>query len=174
MTLVSSGTIRMSQINTELGRTSNLTITLDKAENGVYGAINTNSTSRPSATNPATMSEWYGYNHNAVAATPPTFNWTLSRVGPTGGVLTIYINESPTPILNTATAGSGTITVSAGDSVLMNITQNFKVSDTTSLQLSNQSGVIATVSNLDADSSLLWVMQNNNNYSLLAVQGNAI
>lgn len=68
MTLVSSGTIRMSDINTELGRSSTATISLDTAENGGYATINTNSASRPSSTNPASMSEWYGYNHNAAPA----------------------------------------------------------------------------------------------------------
>ena len=57
----------MSDINTELGRSSTATISLDSAENGSYATINTNSTSRPSSTNPASMSEWYGYNHNAAA-----------------------------------------------------------------------------------------------------------
>jgi hypothetical protein len=55
----------MSQINTELGRASNSQISLDTAENGGYGAINTNSSSRPSSNNPAAISEWWGYNHNA-------------------------------------------------------------------------------------------------------------
>jgi len=67
MTLVSSGTIRMSQINAELGRSSTSTISLNTAENGGYATINTNSTSRPSSSDPARMSEWYGYNHNAAA-----------------------------------------------------------------------------------------------------------
>lgn len=60
-----SGTIRMSQINTELGRSSTATISLDTAENGGYAAINQASASRPSASNPASLSEWYSYNHNA-------------------------------------------------------------------------------------------------------------
>jgi hypothetical protein len=68
MTLVSSGTIRMSDINVELGRSSTANISLDAAENGSYGAINTNSASRPSSNNPAAMSEWYSYNHNAAPA----------------------------------------------------------------------------------------------------------
>ena len=55
----------MSEINTELGRTSTATISLDSAENGTYATINTNSASYPSATNPASMSEWYGYDHSA-------------------------------------------------------------------------------------------------------------
>jgi len=65
MTLQSSGQISMSQINTELGRSSTATISLDTAENGGYATINTNSSSRPSSGNPAAMSEWYSYNHNA-------------------------------------------------------------------------------------------------------------
>ena len=73
MTLVSSGTIRMSDINTELGRSSTATISLDSAENGSYATINTNSTSRPSSTNPASMSEWYSYNHSAAPAV--TYTW---------------------------------------------------------------------------------------------------
>ena len=65
MALPSSGQISMSQINTELGRSSTAQISLDTAENGGYGAINTNSSSRPNASNPAAMSEWYSYNHSA-------------------------------------------------------------------------------------------------------------
>ena len=63
MALQASGEIRMSQINTELGRTSSSLISLNDAENGVYATINTASPSKPSATNPASMSEWYSYNH---------------------------------------------------------------------------------------------------------------
>jgi len=68
MALQSSGTIKMSEINTELGRSSTATISLDDAENGTYATINTASASYPNASNPAAMSEWYGYNHTASAA----------------------------------------------------------------------------------------------------------
>lgn len=65
MTMPASGTIRMSQINTELGRSSTASISLDTAENGGYAAINQASASRPNSSNPALLSEWYNYNHNA-------------------------------------------------------------------------------------------------------------
>lgn len=58
-------TLSMGDINVELGRSRTATISLDAAENGSYGAINQASSSRPSASNPASISEWYGYNHNA-------------------------------------------------------------------------------------------------------------
>jgi hypothetical protein len=68
MALQSSGTIKMSEINTELGRSSNATISLDTAENGGYATINTASPSYPSSSNPASMSEWYSYDHSSSSA----------------------------------------------------------------------------------------------------------
>ena len=58
----------MSQINTELGRSSTATISLDTAESGGYVAINTASSSTPNNARPAAMSEWYSYDHSATAA----------------------------------------------------------------------------------------------------------
>lgn len=57
--------ISLSQINTELGRASNAQISLNTAEDNGYVAINGCSQYRPRAANPAKMSEWYRYNHNA-------------------------------------------------------------------------------------------------------------
>lgn len=54
----------MGDINVELGRSRTAYISLDAAENGSYVAINTNSPSRPSSSNPASISEWYSYNHS--------------------------------------------------------------------------------------------------------------
>ena len=66
MALQGSGQlIRMSQINTELGRSSTATISLDTAENGGYSAINTCASPFPLSANAASMSEWYSYNHSA-------------------------------------------------------------------------------------------------------------
>lgn len=74
MALPSSGQISMSQIRTELGIPSQAPFSLDTAENGGYVAINQNSTSRPSASNPAAMSEWYSYDHSAAGCNAPTIN----------------------------------------------------------------------------------------------------
>lgn len=63
MALPSTGSISMNQINIELGRASGANISLDAAENGSYAAINQNSVAKPSSGNPASMSEWRGYNH---------------------------------------------------------------------------------------------------------------
>lgn len=68
MALQANGTIKMSEINTELGRTSSATISLDSAESGTYATINTASSSYPNNARPASMSEWYSYNHSSSSA----------------------------------------------------------------------------------------------------------
>ena len=81
MALQSSGTIKMSEINTELGRSSTATISLDTAENGGYGAINMSSPSYPSSSNPAAMSEWYGYNHTTTPPPQGSTSFTIFNQG---------------------------------------------------------------------------------------------
>jgi hypothetical protein len=66
MALASSGTISVSQINTELGRTSTSSNTsLTSLNTGAHVSLNSNSTSKPNSSTPHQMSEWYSYNHSA-------------------------------------------------------------------------------------------------------------
>lgn len=75
MTLPNSGNpISFSQIRTELGHSG--AIGLNAAETGTYGAINTNSASRPNGSSPSTMSEWYGYDH-AASGGPTIYSHSL-------------------------------------------------------------------------------------------------
>lgn len=91
MTLVGYGAISMGDINVELGRSRTAQISLDTAENGGYGAINPNGTGNiPSATNPAQMSEWYGYDHNAAPAVTYTYYGILYYNDPCQGFGTYY------------------------------------------------------------------------------------
>lgn len=90
MALQSSGSISASQINTELGRSSTSNISLDSAENGSYAAINSCSPSRPNASNPASMSEWYGYNHSFACCNAPS----ITSITPGTNSLTVYFSTS--------------------------------------------------------------------------------
>jgi hypothetical protein len=82
MPLPSSGQLGLSQINSELGRPASSQISLDSAEDGSYGAINSNSRSRPSPLNPASVSEWYSYDH--LAGGGPGEGLTLIQLGYSG------------------------------------------------------------------------------------------
>jgi hypothetical protein len=65
MAIPGSGALSAQTINFELGRSRGAQMSIDTAENGGYGTINTNSSSRPNSANPAAYSEWYNYNHTA-------------------------------------------------------------------------------------------------------------
>lgn len=65
MSLPSTGQIKASDINIELGRTSTLQYSFQQAESGIYVPINTASTIRPNGAAPNSISEWRGYNHTA-------------------------------------------------------------------------------------------------------------
>jgi hypothetical protein len=82
MPLPATGRISMGDINVELGRSRNATISLDVAENGTYVAINQNSASKPSSTNPATISEWRSYNHSTVSS----FGYQFAEFGSSTGL----------------------------------------------------------------------------------------
>lgn len=87
----------MSQINTELGRSSTATISLDTAENGGYGAINTCSPAYPNSGNPARISEWYSYN----------------RTAPCLSALLVYLNTS----LESTCYGSSATVYTSGNTI---------------------------------------------------------
>lgn len=59
MSLPSSGILRFSDIRTELGVPNQTPFKLAEAERGTYAPINANSS--VTGSNPARVSEWYGY-----------------------------------------------------------------------------------------------------------------
>lgn len=65
MALPTIGQLSMNDIRGELNRSTTTNFSLDGAESGTYGSINTQSSSRPNNARPAAISEWYGYNHDA-------------------------------------------------------------------------------------------------------------
>lgn len=103
--------ISMSQINTELGRSSTATISLDTAENGGYATINTCSPYYPAANNPATMDEWHGYNHSAACLTSFTmyyYNTGDGYYGGTSATEACAATYTATVYSSTSTIGNGT------------------------------------------------------------------
>ena len=70
MPLLSSGQLKMSQINQELGRTSTSgNSALKNLSTGATVSLNSSATSKPNGTAPHAMSEWHGYNHSASSTT---------------------------------------------------------------------------------------------------------
>jgi len=67
MPLPSSGEISFSDINTELGQSSDAELSIDDAAQGNVSTINTNSANTPDSSTPHSISEWYGYDHSATA-----------------------------------------------------------------------------------------------------------
>jgi hypothetical protein len=65
MALADSGEISFSDINTELGRSSDAELSLSDAAQGNVAVINTNSANTPDSSTPHSISEWYSYNHSA-------------------------------------------------------------------------------------------------------------
>jgi len=83
MTITGSAQVKMSEINTEFGRTSTTANTsLEDLSDGTVATINTGNDSgdRPDGSAPHAMSEFYSYDHDLV--TNETFNaWTGSFSG---------------------------------------------------------------------------------------------
>jgi hypothetical protein len=66
MAIPLTGSLSASMINVELGRSATAMFSLKDAETGGYGAINLCSIYYPDGSAPYAMSEWYGYDHNAL------------------------------------------------------------------------------------------------------------
>lgn len=63
MALPLQGSISIDDIRQELGIGGNVDFSLNSAEDGGYVTLNPCSTYKPSSPNPASLSEWYGYDH---------------------------------------------------------------------------------------------------------------
>lgn len=83
MALNSSGQISMNDIRIELGIPTQSPFSLDTAENGSYVLLNQCSPSKPSSTNPASISEWYSYCHTCSCG---TFDCDDSQNNGSGGM----------------------------------------------------------------------------------------
>ena len=151
MTLQASGQLSMSQINSELRRSSTSQISLDTAENGGYGAINQNSLSRPNPTNPAYISEWYGYNHTAQPSETINHIYTID-FAPEGGSCTITNNG--VRIIRTSTTTQGSFTSVVGDAIRVTISpatggtrgfSNIRISRGSNTIVANSSSTTAIV-----------------------------
>ena len=96
MALPVTGTIKFSDLNIELGRSSTAEISLATALNGGYIALNTGCSPAPSATDPDALSEWYSYDQCCnlgphTQDTTGTLADDCAAYG--GGVVTVYSNN---------------------------------------------------------------------------------
>ena len=106
MALTSSGQIAMSEINTELGRTSTTANTsLEDLSDGTYATINTanNSADRPDGSAPHAMTEFYSYDHDLASTSWSTSNNTGLNLGGDGGTTDVSNSDAEM----TVTGGSG-------------------------------------------------------------------
>lgn len=159
MTLVRSGQLGLGDINVELGRSRTSQISLDTAENGGYGAINQNSRSRPSSTNPAAVSEWYGYNHTFVPA-PVTSNilWEYINDASTTTPFRIYVNG--TAIANVTLSTIGESAAAFGATVSIEVYDNGRLGgSTTSLLVQRDNTEIFYQGSQDANIFHSFVVQ---------------
>ena len=87
MALTSSGQIKMSEINTEFGRTSTTAnSSLEDLSDGTVATINTLNASadRPDGAAPHAMSEFYSYNHSAATTVGNPSDTSITFIGDVG------------------------------------------------------------------------------------------
>ena len=128
MTLTSSGQIKMSDINTEFGRTSNTAnSSLEDLSDGTVATINTGNASanRPDGSTPHQMSEFYSYDHDLASTSfSPTSFTGVNLSGDAGDTAS---SSNKTFTLTGGSGGcSGAITTTGGPF------GNFKVAVATS------------------------------------------
>lgn len=101
MALPGSGTITAAMINTELGRSSTATFSINAARNGDYVALNPYSPTLPPSTGTVSFASWYGYCQSC------SFYWPNAKFG------NDFFNvcfETPTPVYTISpTVGVNTI-----------------------------------------------------------------
>lgn len=117
MTLQSSGQISFNDLRVELAIPSQAPFSITDAATGVYVTINTASPSRPNASTPHAISEWYSYNHTAAAAScylvnnisanpSNTISWTsidgVPRTGTLAANTSTNLCSTTTPFENPA------------------------------------------------------------------------
>lgn len=111
---IGSGSVSATGINLELGRSSNANLSIDTAENGGYVAINQCSPSRPSASNPASYSEWRNYNHGYACCNTPAITSVASATSSSLDVYWVGLSNCSTSHIEYSTNQSSWTNVSAG------------------------------------------------------------
>jgi hypothetical protein len=128
MTLPRTGQIGLGDINVELGRSRTAQISLDTAENGGYGTINVESRLRPNATNPAAISEWYGYNHTFTPA-PTTVPLVWNYFNQSASTLPFQIFVNGLLTVSTTNNGAAFLEVPINASVRFVVRENTRRPD---------------------------------------------
>lgn len=117
MALPSSGQLSLNNIRTELGIPSQSPFSLTTAAEGGYVTINSSSPSRPSASKPHKISDWYGYNHTYSAARTIRISFNGRQ---RGGTLSAFKNG--TNVLTLTTSSNISTSISPGDTFFGRIT----------------------------------------------------
>ena len=139
MTLPRTGQLGLGDINVELGRSRTAQISLDTAENGGYGTINLNSRSSPNATNPAAVSEWYGYNHN-FTPTPTTVPFVWQYDNDSASTLPFQISVNGVVTVSTTTTGAAFLEVPINAAVRFQVKENTRRPDWQSVIIYDTNG----------------------------------
>jgi hypothetical protein len=124
MAIPLTGALSASMINVEFGRSATATFSLEDAETGGYGAINTCSINRPNGSAPYAMSEWYGYDHNAVCLNS---YYAMGDGGDSASQNMLYSNTKPygSNVSTTRPDPTATLTISFWIKQEANSTQGY-------------------------------------------------